>query len=308
MVLSYHRVLPHDSPAIRTEQPTMYVSPNTLDLHLSEIKRHFELVHLDDWLRRARTGVSLPRLACALTFDDGWRDNFEFALPVLRKHGVPAMIFLVSSYVGSEHRFWPNRLMELLRKAFIRPEMIVFPRALRSAVESTLAEAKMRGELRPEDIDRVVKAAKNIDETTIRDLISDAEKDSAGVEATRDLLSAEEVERMAETGLVRFGCHTATHYRFSGRASPEDLDREIVSSKKRVQDICGQSIDVFCYPNGETSLDAVNLVRRHYLGAVTTQKGWHAASGDPHLVRRIGLHEDMSNSRESFLARVSAWL
>jgi len=101
VVLMYHRVLPKDSPARRTEQPGMYVSPETLDLHLGELKRHFELVHLDDWLRRAEARSTLPRLACAITFDDGWRDNYDFALPVLARHGAPATIFLVSSYIGT---------------------------------------------------------------------------------------------------------------------------------------------------------------------------------------------------------------
>lgn len=286
----------------------MYVSPQTLDLHLSQIKRHFELVHLDDWLHRAKRGAALPRLACAVTFDDGWRDNYEFALPVLSRHGAPAMIFLVSGYIGSEYRFWPNRLADFLGRAFADPQSIVFPQPLRPIIEAALAQARIRGELRPEHTNRVIEAAKRFDESTIRGLIADTESSSTAVDAIPDILSAKEVAQMTATGLVRFGCHTATHYRFGGRASSEDLQREIVSSKAQLQDICGRRIDVFCYPNGETSPDAVDLVRRHYAGAVTTRKGWHAQSGDPYLIRRIGLHDEMSNSRESFLARVSAWL
>jgi hypothetical protein len=53
---------------------------------------------------------------------------------------------------------------------------------------------------------------------------------------------------------------------------------------------------------------AENLVRQHYLGAVTTSKGWHGAQRDPFRIRRIGVHEDISSRPDSFLARISGWL
>lgn len=307
VVLMYHRVLPMDSAARRTEQPGMYVSPETLDLHLAELRRYFELVHLDDWLRGAREGKVLPRLACAITFDDGWRDNFEFALPVLRKHEAPATIFLVSSYTGSGRRFWPNRLMGLLQAAFFRPGSVRFPRPLLAVVEPVLATAGRRGELLPDDGDCVVETAKQFGEDTIRELISMAEQSCGGPTEVRDILNRDEVAQLAATGLVRFGSHTATHFRLGGPLSPPELEREIVLSRGELQELCGQPIDVFCYPNGETSPAAVALCRQHYVGAVTTKRGWHSASRDPHLVRRIELHDDISSTPDAFLSRVSSW-
>lgn len=286
----------------------MYVSPQTLDLHLSEIKRRFELVHLNDWLKRARERNSLPRLACAITFDDGWRDNFEFALPVLQRHGAPATIFLVSSYIGGEQRFWPNRLMSLVRKSFAEPRSVKFPARLLPLIETSLAAARGRGQLTVDDVDGIVEGAKRFPEDTIRELIAESEKSCGCEPEPRELLSREEVAEMAATGLVRFGCHTATHFRFDGSESLPDLEREIVLSKGDLQNLSGQSVDVFCYPNGETSPAAVDLARRHYLGAVTTREGWNGAGGDPHLIRRIALHEEKSATREGFVTRLSTWL
>lgn len=308
VVLMYHRVLPTGSPELCTEQPAMYVSPETLDLHLSEIKRYFELVHLDDWLRRMRQGASLPRLACAITFDDGWQDNFDFALPVLRKHAAPATIFLVSTYISGEQRFWPNRLMSLVHRSFVAPQSVEFPLPLSSLVGPALAVARIRGELNPEDIDGVVQKAKSLPESIIRELVAQTEKTCKHTPEPRQILSGEEVARMAATGLVRFGCHTATHLRIDGGESPEQLEREIVLSRRRVQELCSQSVDLFCYPNGDTSPDAIELVRQHYLGAVTARRGWHSAGGDPYLIRRIPLYEDKSATKVAFLARLSAWV
>jgi peptidoglycan/xylan/chitin deacetylase (PgdA/CDA1 family) len=308
VVLMYHRVLPNDSPARKTEEPGMYVSPETFDLHLGELKRRFELMHLDEWLRLARAGLPLPKLACAITFDDGWRDNYEFALPLLAKHKAPATVFLVSSYVGTAQRFWPNRLMSLLDMAFAAPGSVDFPQPLRGIVEPILMQARQRGVLRADDIDRAIQDAKGLDEEQVRRLVEEAGKGCGDLTGTTEILTWSDVAEMAATGLVRFGSHTMTHLRLGGRVPSQELEREIAGSRSRLFERVGQEIDLFCYPNGEISPEALDCVRRHYLGAVTTRGGWHLAGGDPYLIRRIGLHEDMSDSREALLARISGWL
>jgi peptidoglycan/xylan/chitin deacetylase (PgdA/CDA1 family) len=286
----------------------MYVSPETLDLHLRELKQHFELVHLDEWLQRAQQGGTLPRLACAITFDDGWRDNYEFALPVLAQHGAPATIFLVSGYIGTSYSFWPNRLMGLLQRSFTQPGSVAYPEPLSRIVKPALAEAARRGELRAEDADAVVQGAKQWDEEEIRGLVEAAAKSCDDSSDTAEILDREQVVKMSASGLVRFGSHTATHFRLGGRVPVQELEREIVGSRKALQDLAGQAINLFCYPNGETSAAAIALVRRHYLGAVTTRKGWNDASGDPYLMRRIGVHDVVSSARAPFLERLSGWL
>lgn len=304
----YHRVLPRDSAARRTEQPGMYVSPETLDLHLAELTRHFELVHLDEWLRRSNAGSPLPKRACALTFDDGWQDNYEFALPILARHRAPATIFLVSGYIGTAYRFWPNRLMTLLQTSFAKPGSVSFPEPLCAIVKPALELAARRGEFGADEADAVVQVAKEWDEERIRALVETAEKSTGGIAEVGEILTGEQIVKMGATGLVRFGSHTATHFRLGGRISSQQLEREIVGSRKALQDLTGQAVDTFCYPNGETSPAATDLVRRHYLGAVTTRKGWNDARSDAHLMRRIGVHDDVSSTKDSFLERLSGWL
>ena len=308
IVLMYHRVLPKDSPARQDEQPGMYVSPETLDLHLTELKRHFELVHLDDWLRRAKDGTALPRLSCALTFDDGWRDNYEFALPVLVKHQAPATVFLVSSYIGTTQRFWPNRLMELVRAEFTSPGSVWFPPKLRALIAPAVAQAGERGSIDADALDPIVQRALQLDEGEIRALVSAAKGDAPTTVSMRETLDQREIEDMATSGLIHFGSHTRTHLRLHETVSSEAQLGEIAQSQVELQAICGQSIEVFCYPNGVTCSAAVTLVSHHYRGAVSTNTGWHAVGSSPYLIPRIAVHDDISSDLAGFLTCLSAWL
>lgn len=307
VVLLYHRVLPYDSLARKTEQPGMYVSPETLDLHLTQLKRYFELVHLDDWLRRAKQGASIPKFACAITFDDGWQDNYEFGLPVLVKHAAPATIFLVSSYIGTTYRFWPNRLIELILREHSQPGSVVFPGKLRELVEPVLAEAKLGTRIEIEAVDSIILRAFKLQEDEIRELVDAANGRNAS-NGTRDTVDAKEIAEMSGTGLVRFGSHSATHLRLHAGISEQRLVAEIVDSRTQLQKICNQPVDLFCYPNGVTSAAAVSLASRHYLGAVMTETGWHSPAKDPHLIPRILVHDDVSSDKDAFLQRLSGWL
>jgi peptidoglycan/xylan/chitin deacetylase (PgdA/CDA1 family) len=198
--------------------------------------------------------------------------------------------------------------MSLLHQAFAEPGSVDFPEPLRGIVEPSLVRAARRGRLLADDIDQAIQGAKRLDESEIRLLVEEAGKSCGDPSGSAEILSRSDVAQMAATGLVRFGSHTMTHMRLGGRIPFQELEREIAGSRSALFDMLGHEIDLFCYPNGEISPEALDCVRRHYLGAVTTGAGWHTAGGDPHLIRRIGVHEDASDTRDAILARVSGWL
>ncbi|HEY0941127.1 MAG TPA: polysaccharide deacetylase family protein [Steroidobacter sp.] len=305
VVLMYHRVLPPDDPERRLEQPGMYVSPQTLEMHLTLLKAHFEPVHLDDWVRRAAAGQTLPRLACAITFDDGWRDNYVHGFPVLQRQQVPATIFLVSSLIGTRDEFWPNRLARLLA---IDSSGKQLPRKLAELLAPVLEAAAERGEWIAEHVDRAIELAKGLPEDEIQALLSEAQGQGSYAALGRAILDEQELHAMSASGLIRYGSHTRTHFRCREGASDAVLEQEIGTSRAEIAARVAQPIDLFCFPNGDFTPAALRVVRKHYLAAVTTQSGWHSPAQDAASIRRIGVHEDVSNRPESFLARLSGVL
>ncbi len=110
---------------------------------------------------------------------------------------------------------------------------------------------------------------------------------------------------MAESGLVRFGSHTRRHTRLRQGTPLDVLQDEIAGSADEIQRLTGERPRLFCYPNGDFSAEALELVRQNYRGAASNDQGWNDRRLDPYLIRRIRLHEDISDRRTTFLARLA---
>jgi peptidoglycan/xylan/chitin deacetylase (PgdA/CDA1 family) len=121
----------------------------------------------------------------------------------------------------------------------------------------------------------------------------------------RDMLNAGEIEAMRASGLVRFGSHTCRHIRLLASLEQSVLLHEVQQSRRDLQSLLREPVELFCYPNGDYSPAAVEAVRSSYAAAVTTRDGWNDEHSDMHLLRRIGVHEDVSSDPRHFLARLS---
>lgn len=88
-----------------------YVRPKTFEIHAKYLAEECKVVPLEHLLRLIETGSPIEPKTVALTFDNGWVDNFQHALPILVRHNLPATIFLVTSFIGTDDLLWPDKLM-----------------------------------------------------------------------------------------------------------------------------------------------------------------------------------------------------
>ena len=108
-VLMYHRVLPSARDETVFVQPGMYVSRETFRRQVAYLSENFNILPLNELVDRTLQGRNIGG-CCAITFDDGWLDNYTVAFPTIMEFQVPATIFLVSGYIGTNRMFWPEEL------------------------------------------------------------------------------------------------------------------------------------------------------------------------------------------------------
>jgi peptidoglycan/xylan/chitin deacetylase (PgdA/CDA1 family) len=306
IILTYHRILPGQSPLRQTEQPGMIATPEALDMHISLLKRlGAEFVSLDNWLDAQQQNKTLPRLAVAVTFDDGWQDNYEHAFPVLKKHKVSATIFLVSRRIDTPWQFWPEQVLDLLVNhthhldhealQWLRPYLGDRPTNKQSASPYTILQA-----------DSVINRIKALDDHTIETNLEQTRNElpvlgQANLNA-RPLLNKQELDTMLASGLVTFGAHTRHHYRLNHLENQSALENEIAGSQQDLEELGLQPVSIFCYPNGDITSKGEQLVEGHFSAACTTERGWNKTLTNPFGLRRFNFHDGNGSTPLSFLA------
>lgn len=309
LILMYHRVLPSQDERMQDEEPSMVVTPETFALHLQILQQRFDFMHLSDWLQRRKQGLAVPQRACAITFDDGWLDNHQFAFPLLKEYQVPATLFLVSEMVGTTRNFWPERLAELMRVTATQYSELWDTPAYRWVRELRTDYDFGRQPPSHQQLFEIFDQAKYLSDDELHARI-DAMQSSSDILPTPDavVVNWDQVAEMAKSGLIDFGSHTCDHIRLNDKISQQNIEHQIIASKATIAAATNKAVELFCYPNGHFNDLALSITRRHYAGAVTTARGWNSVETDPHLLNRIGVHEDVSADKTAFLARVSGWL
>ncbi|MDH5387403.1 MAG: polysaccharide deacetylase family protein [Gammaproteobacteria bacterium] len=310
LILMYHRILPANDRRAQLEEPGMIVTPETFRSHVSMLKQHFNIIHLSKWLELKNSGAELPERACAITFDDGWADNFEFAFPILKELDAPATVFVVSDMIGTSRQFWPERLAQIVTciakdhpDQWSHTALDWLKNPATRYQFTTVAPTQ-------EELGELISNAKALSDDEIHDRLNIIEHvlNLQGQINKPDLLNWEQLSEMNTSGLIEIGSHTCNHIRLSNEVDNVVLEYEIIASKKLIEKRTGQAVKTFCFPNGNYSAGALELVRKNYVGAVSTKKGWNTAASDSCLLHRIGVHEDIARDKTAFFARLSGWM
>jgi len=297
VILMYHRVIPFLSVGIDYVQPGMYVSVKSFRRHAALLKEKFEVISLADIVTRLHLGKSVAG-CCAITFDDGWLDNFTHAFGVLQEFKLPATVFLASSFIGTDKHFWPEQLSFYLRQPEMRRtgkyEAIIHK--FYSEVIPAIDEESF--------IDNAIVALKSWSPDKRDELLDCLRAITTCPGAPRLLMNWDEVLEMHRSGLVDFGSHTVNH-EILDQIPLDKAREEIVCSRDEIEAFLGVPVTLFAYPNGNFNAPLLNVVKEiGYTGAVTTKSGWVACDTNVLSIPRIGLHEDVGKTKSRFYARL----
>ena len=267
VTLLFHRVLDHSSFSQTLSQPEIIVTEETFRKLTAHIANKFDSVDL----KGAAPGTPGRKPKVALTFDDGWKDNFTVAFPIIRKHRIPAVIFVTSALMDKENPFWPEQVIGLLRE--------MNPSVDGAEIETVIESLK---KCAPEERE------KRLAELSTQAGEKAAALASSGVDRT---LSWTEILEMNRNG-VEIGSHTQTHQILT--TVREDVARqEVVDSKLAIERALGKRCEVLAYPNGNWSPDTRNIVEDSgFKLAFTTEPGLWTAACDPLCVPRVSISEE----------------
>lgn len=286
-ILMYHRVLPRDEAQRLRVEPGMFVTPRTFGRHLDWLAKEFTVLPLQEIVSSLEAGESLPKRACAITFDDGWLDNSLHALPALAARRLPATIFVVTDRVGTTGGFWPDEICRRLTSLAGPERLEILRRAgielADNAIETALAALKVMTE---SDRDDVLEAIRRRTQDPVGE--------------RRELLDWDELERLAERG-IEIESHAASHAILTG-VSREVAAGELTRSLATLRQRGHARHALLAYPSGGYDAGVVELARAAgYRAAFTTEIGLTSAGDDPLCRSRLAVHEDISRTRAEFL-------
>ena len=244
LILCYHGVVDGD---FREESHrfSSTVSVKEFRQQLRIINRYFNPVSAEDvycWLYK---GQSLPRSPVLITFDDGYRNNLQYAAPELIKAGMPALIAITTGYVGMSKILWPQELHE--RLLHWPRKTIPMPNGDRD--HETPHDLNKRIEL-AEKIRMFCKQLDDGSKQAYLDCIREEPMPLLGPWAS-DLygfLNWEEVRELYKKGFT-IASHTVNHSILS-RLSSSSLEKELLESKKTIEEEIGAPCRWIVYPNG----------------------------------------------------------
>ena len=278
--------------------------------HLTVLQQYFDIIHLSEWIKLKNAGAELPSQACAITFDDGWIDNYEYAFPILQEMDSPATIFLVSDMIGTNQLFWPERLARMISDISQNMPENWSHTNLEWLTNTTTSYQFSDTLPTREELSEIISHAKQLQDDEINSRLDTitAELGLSNSIPEPSLLNWEQILEMTGSGLVETGSHTLHHVRLNEKISEDTLTDEIILSKQEIEKHIGKQVNSFCFPNGDYSSMAMDYVSKNYKCAVTTKTGWNTLSTDNYLLRRIGIHEDIAYDKTAFLSRISGWV
>jgi peptidoglycan/xylan/chitin deacetylase (PgdA/CDA1 family) len=278
-ILIFHRVLPQPDPLFPGE-----VDAARFDAICGWLRRWHQVLPLADAVARLRSG-SLPARALAVTFDDGYADNHDVALPILQRHGLPATFFVASGFLDGGC-MWNDQVIEAVRHCRL------------DELPALATEGFETGALPLHDwshkrmaIDQLLDALKYL-APELRAQAASAVARAAGTAPPSGLMmSPPQVAALAASTGMSVGGHTVTHP-ILARLDEAAALAEMRQGKHALESITQQEVSLFAYPNGRpgrdyTERDVRLAARAGFAAAVSTRWGASSAASSPYELPRF---------------------
>ncbi|HED16887.1 MAG TPA: hypothetical protein ENI64_08780 [Gammaproteobacteria bacterium] len=268
------------------------ISPDFLASRLEYLSRYYQFIGIDEATEMLSGDRPIRPNCMVLTFDDGYRNNLKYAMPVLRKFNAPATIYLATGYVGGQRPFQVDRLdyaiqsTDLVNHRF-RINDTIFKYDTRSRATLTGSYRRHRAliqsssENEQDYRNKLVSLALELEDESGQSIFDNFNNDD-----WVNILTWDDI-RSYKYNDVEFEGHTVNHYRLALLDDNHVLD-ELRTSKNDIEEKLGRKCKHLCYPVGSYNQSVINIAEScGYKSAVTTNEGLNAVGCDLLRLYRI---------------------
>ena len=236
--------------------------------------------------------------AIVLTFDDGYRSNLLFAVPILRKYSVPATFFVVPRNSEARKPLWFDRLDFAIQHAQ-GMGVVVRGRVLECALDGDRSEtyAKIRSEAKNKlRDDRTMQAEMDLLADQLEQIAGKRLQDHFETDPWSSLMAKGEIRQLSADPLFEIGSHTMDHFRLDV-IDEEERVRQLVDSRKWIEAVTGRPCRFLCFPNGNFNPEAVKAAAAAgYSLALTNTGGLNVPAKCGFALNRIAFPDRATTS------------
>lgn len=279
-ILILHRVHARPDPLFPGE-----MDAQRFRILLGWLRQWFQVLPLDQALQRLQQG-GLPARAAAISFDDGYADNHQVALPLLEQAGLTACFFIASGFLDGG-RMWNDVLIEAVRGA---PGERLDLRDLAPSFADLAPLDLGNWEARSRAAQQLIERAKYLPMAERQALVESVARASGAPRGDDLMMSSAQLRDLRRRGMV-VGAHTVNHPILARLPAAQAAD-EIERGKAALEALLDERVGLFAYPNGKPGEDYlpehVDLVRAAgFDAAVTTSPGAAGPGSDRFQIPRF---------------------
>ncbi len=297
LILAYHRVA-----ALEQDPLNMAISPRDFREHTAYLAKHYHVISLDEAVNLLQGGYVLPKNLVVITFDDGYQDNYQFALPVLMQYHLPATFFLTVGPIEGRGRLWYDVISDLILNTQEKSITVERLNGLtfgldtsgrkNAAAKNIVAKAK---QLKPRQREELL--------GELASKLENAKKEPGSC----SMLTWDQVREMRRMGYT-FGGHTVSHPILS-RMPLQQAEEEIKNCKAKIEKELGEPIRHFAFPNGKRldfDEETVQLITRAGFQSAATLIGGSNLGDKVLLLKRLVIGPQHTGISGSFTRYVFA--
>jgi len=286
-VLNYHRIVENNINGFLFKNDTIHHNVKLFKREISFINKWFNIISMDELIKRIEKKKNFDKPTMAITFDDGYRDNYIFAYPTLKQFGLPAIIYLISGLVGTRQRAWLDEVDFALLNT--EEKKLEFPSLFGNEILELLSIRDIqKANIR---IGEKLKRVENKKKFKLIDELFDRLKVTRNSLSNNDrvMMSWEEAKEMYKNK-ISFGAHTHSHPILT-QLPLKEAKNEIKNSKRIIEKELNIPVNHFAFPNG-SSLDFNEELTQFcddlgFKSVVTGEYGINNKKSDPFHIKRV---------------------